>query len=257
MGIQGRGEIELGLGKMHFFPFFLCIQTSKRVFGKALKTDEQIGKVLRAPGEGSPVERLDQVSFQGGWASVIGGLHSAHLQGSSAHRGLGQQACNNAFAGCPVGGGWSGSLGERKWLTTPTHPLALLPAWGMCSVLSSWHLCVPHYLPFPKMGAVVYRNCLSSHFPEEKSKSQREAAASTGPGEPPVALGWPGARGSSCPCSGGVRPGQLGYTLGSYGGHVLSRVPGGLLRKLVWGPWLRKCAPPLGWHQADRAIRDQ
>lgn len=60
----------------------------------------------------------------------------------------------------------------------PTRPLASLG--DVLFVLSSWHLCVPHYLPFPKMGAVVYRNCFTSHFPEGKPKAQREAALTQG-----------------------------------------------------------------------------
>lgn len=56
-----------------------------------------------------------------------------------------------------MGGGWSGSLGERKRLTAddnpPTHPLASLG--DVLFVLSSLHWCVPHYLLFPKIGEVV------------------------------------------------------------------------------------------------------
>lgn len=81
-GIQGTGESRLGLGKIHFsLPSFLA----SRFESVSWESGLQIGKVLRAPGEGSPVERLHQLDFQGNpEPSVIGGSHSAHLKASFA-----------------------------------------------------------------------------------------------------------------------------------------------------------------------------
>lgn len=79
-GIQGTGEIHLGLGKIHYsFPFLFVSKFDSVSLGKLFKTDFQIGKMLRAPGEGSPVERLHQLCFRGTLEpSVIGGPCSAH-----------------------------------------------------------------------------------------------------------------------------------------------------------------------------------
>lgn len=82
--IQGTGEIHLGLGKTHHcFPSLSVSKFESVSLGKRFKTDLQIGKMLRAPGEGSPAERLHQLCFQGSpEPSVIGGSCSAHLKAS-------------------------------------------------------------------------------------------------------------------------------------------------------------------------------
>lgn len=71
--------------------------------------------------------------------------------------------------------------------------------------------------------------------------------AHTGSGESPVALSWPGGHGSSYPLLWRRREaGRAGLAIrklrGVCGG-VLFRMPGGLLRKLVEGPWLGKSLP--------------
>lgn len=48
---------------------------------------------------------------------------------------------------------WVGSLGERKWLTTPTHPLTLLSAWGLCPLSSQVGIRAFHIL-FPSLKRV-------------------------------------------------------------------------------------------------------
>lgn len=55
------------------------------------------------------------------------------------------------------------------------HPPTHLPAslGDVLFALSRWHLCVPHFLPFPQMGEVIEcTDYFISHFPGEKSKAQ-------------------------------------------------------------------------------------
>lgn len=98
------------------------------------------------------VERLYQLPLPGGGLEppVIGGPCLAHLQAPHSPPllwGLRQEACDS-FLLFPVGGGWLGSLGERKWLMTPIHPLTLLSAWGMCPLSSQVGVRAFHIL-FP------------------------------------------------------------------------------------------------------------
>lgn len=69
MGIQGPEGIDLGLGKMHIsFPPSFVSKLESMSLARPLKPTYRFGKLPRAPGEGSPVERLHQLCFQGGWS---------------------------------------------------------------------------------------------------------------------------------------------------------------------------------------------